>query len=196
MLRLALTLSLSLTTAAAWSQELLTQCVDQCRLMSGPAGSAAHADCVARICMAAAPAPADPAAPAAPTPAPVPAPALAQPPGPIWLPDPERRVAEIRWQGRSLSYRCADGGGEVAISGLGGGGSALRFAVDGQIIATPFQTRDGIHYADAAPGSPLIEALMAGQQAVIVAGQVTLSLPLAGSRRAIAEVMAGCDRMG
>lgn len=185
MLRLALTLSLA--AGAAWSQDLTTQCVNQCLFRYGPAGSPAHEDCVARVCLAQAPAPAAPDQ--------VPAPALAQPPGPVWLADPDRRAAEIRWQGRSLAYRCDAEGAQIIIEGLGGGGSALSFVVDGQRLDAPFETRNGIHYAEAAVGSPLVEALMAGRQAVIVAGQVTLSLPLAGSRRAIAQVAAGCDAL-
>ncbi|ODT60275.1 MULTISPECIES: hypothetical protein [Paracoccus] len=188
MFRLALTLSLA--TGPAWSQDMLTQCVNQCLFEYGPAGSPAYDLCVAQLCMAAAPAPE--AAPP-PTPSQVPAPALAQPPGPIWRADPTLGTAEIRWRGRSMAVRCDAEGGSISVSGLGGGGSALSFAVDGQRLDVPFETRDGTHYAQVEPESALLEALMAGRQVTIVAGQVTLTLPLAGSRRAISEVMADCD---
>ncbi|WP_410218010.1 hypothetical protein [Paracoccus sp. (in: a-proteobacteria)] len=81
----------------------------------------------------------------------------------------------------------------LVVTGLGGGGRALAFAVDGQIIEASFQTQDGVHFTEVKPDSAVLEGLMDGRQVQVVAGQITAVFPLAGSDTAIRRAMKECS---
>lgn len=109
------------------------------------------------------------------------------------LPDGPGHAAEIAYQGRRLSYVCRPGdAGRMVIDGMGDTGDPIVVLVDGQRIAVPSDMANGVHSIAADPGSQLLSAVTGGRQVTLLAGPVTLSLPLEGSRRAIGRAMEEC----
>lgn len=188
MFRAALSVIMLIATPAM-AEGPLRQCAQECALSQGPVGTSIYDLCVAHRCGVTAPGPQAVESP------------VLEPLEPEWqvesLPDSGAYTARIRFQGRSLSYVCQpDGRGMIAVEGLGSGGGEMVFLVDGQRMSVPFQTLDGIHYGEAEPGSQMLRAMMEGRQATMIAGQITLTMPLIGSARAITEAMRGCDLIG
>ncbi|WP_282028111.1 hypothetical protein [Paracoccus marcusii] len=110
------------------------------------------------------------------------------------LPDGPGHAAEIAYEGRRLSYVCRPGDeGRLVIDGMGQTDDPIVVLVDGQRIAVPSDMTNGVHSIAADPGSQLLSALTGGRQVTLLAGPVTLSLPLEGSRRAIGRAMEACD---
>lgn len=173
----ALMLASMLLGHGAQAQEAVAQCTGPCLTGQGPPDSLAYGDCSAPGCaMRRAFGPGGPPGWTV----------TAQPGGGVY-------GAEISLDGRSLGYLCRPSGPAlVALKGLGGGASELIFQVDGTGVEAPFVTQDGVHYGPAEPGSALLDALMRGRQVVAVAGQITVSFPLEGSRAAIGQAMARC----
>ncbi|WP_405405636.1 hypothetical protein [Paracoccus sp. Ld10] len=110
------------------------------------------------------------------------------------LPDGPGHAAEITFGGRRLSFVCRPGNaGQVVIDGMGLSQEAVVVLVDGQRIVVQSETKNSVHSIDAAPRSQLLSALTEGRQVTILAGPLTLSLPLEGSRRAIEHALEACD---
>ncbi len=110
------------------------------------------------------------------------------------LPDGSGHAAEIAFEGRRLSYVCRPGdAGRMVIDGMGQTEDPIVVLVDGQRIAVPSDMANGVHSIAADPRSQLLSALTEGRQVTLLAGPVTLSLPLEGSRRAIGQAMEACD---
>lgn len=102
--------------------------------------------------------------------------------------------AAIDTGSHSLSYICQRGGpGLLAIAGMGGRAQGVAIAVDGRGFRQNFVTRNGILYTDADAGSPLLAALMGGNQVQVTGGDgVRTAFPLTGSGTAIRSAMAAC----
>ena len=92
-----------------------------------------------------------------------------------------------------LSVSCKPGGPVIAsVEGLGGSPATLRLSVDGRPQPVPVLTRDGVHFCAAMPGSPFLRALADGR--VLTASQPghAITLPLKGSRAALAMLLGRC----
>lgn len=93
-------------------------------------------------------------------------------------------------------FFCGSGRMRASVVGLDGGAQPMRFVVDGQAFDMPFRGEGASGWPEVAVDmqSKLIDALRSGrifslQQA---AGREVAQLSLAGSNRALADVVSGC----
>ncbi|MHA6347058.1 hypothetical protein [Roseivivax sp. CAU 1761] len=172
---------------AQMSDDELQRCVWRCLAGFGPAENPAYHQCVERQCSPGT----RPAAPAQSRPAPA---------------DPT-----AAWQaGRSsdgtgfagidgaagrtgLYYLCRGGRGTLRLVGLPAAGGAV-VEVDGRAHRPGFRAAGGHAEAALAPGAALLAALRSGRRVRVTGddGRTLLDLPLAGSGRALGQVIAGC----
>lgn len=103
------------------------------------------------------------------------------------------RIALVQLEQASLRYQCQPGRQAVlTVTGTDGPTSGTAISVDGTRFRQSFVASDGGLSTRVGDGSPLLRALLSGNQAEVVSGGKRIGFPLAGSGRAIGTAMSQC----
>lgn len=119
--------------------------------------------------------------------------ALSQPAAPHWTNHTtgSAHSAEISAGGRTLSVMCNRGGKVLlGLTGFGGRAGAVTLTIDGRAYRNPAVTRNGVHFAQAAPN--VLHALVGGGRLQASAGGSSTGFSLAGSGAAINAALSAC----
>lgn len=160
------------------SDEELQRCVWRCLADSPGAGSSQYNACVERTCVN---------------------PAPAKSPKSGWRNTGKKsgggQMATITAGYSSLSYTCEAGKPALlSVDRLPGPGDKVVATVDGREYRQPFVTRDDVQITALPAGSPLLAALLAGNQAQFrnPVGRSVSTFSLNGSGKAIRKAMRRC----